>query len=73
MCAEGRTKTEWDSEKRSRLDALHATELGGTLDQSGEAELKTLLELVEAEEREWLSPGLDEQQLRNGEELLSEI
>ena len=46
----------WDGEKQARLDALRAAELGGTLDEAGEAELKALLELVEAEERERLAP-----------------
>lgn len=49
---------EWNGEKQARLDALRAAELSGTLDQASEAELKALLELIEAEERERLAPAL---------------
>jgi hypothetical protein len=49
---------EWDGEKQARLDALRAAELGGTLDEKGEAELSGLLELIEAEERARLAPAL---------------
>jgi hypothetical protein len=51
-------KMEWDGEKQARLDALRAAELSGTLDETGEAELKALLELVEIEERERLAPAM---------------
>lgn len=51
-------KMEWDGEKQARLDALRAVELGGTLDEAGEAELKALLKLVEADEQERLAPAL---------------
>jgi len=47
---------EWDGEQQARLDGLRAAELSGTLDEAGEAELKALLELVEAQERERLAP-----------------
>lgn len=49
---------EWDGEKQARLDALRAAELTGTLDEAGEAELNTLLESVEAQERERLAPAI---------------
>ena len=51
-------KMEWDGEKQARLDALRAAELSGTLDEAGEAELRALLGVVEAEERERLAPAL---------------
>jgi hypothetical protein len=51
-------KMGWDGEKQARLDALRAAELGGTLDETGKAELESLLELVEAEERARLAPAL---------------
>jgi hypothetical protein len=58
MRKERLTKMKWDDEKQARLDALRAAELTETLDEEGEAELKALLELVEADERERLAPAL---------------
>ena len=49
---------EWNEKKQTRLDALRAAELAGTLDKVGEAELVALIESLEAEERERLSPAL---------------
>lgn len=49
---------EWDVEKQARLDVLHAAELTDNLDEADEAELKALLELIEAEERGRLAPAL---------------
>ena len=47
---------EWNDEKQARLDALRASQLAGTLDDSDEAELNALIELLEVEERERLGP-----------------
>jgi len=49
---------EWDDERQARLDALRTAELAGTLDEAAKAELATLIESVEAEERERLVPAL---------------
>lgn len=49
---------EWNDEKQTRLDALRAAELTGTLDEAGEAELAALIEFLEAQERERLAPAL---------------
>jgi len=49
---------EWNNEKQARLDALRAAELTGTLDEASKAELATLIESLEAEERERLAPAL---------------
>lgn len=51
-------KTKWDDEKQARLDALRDAQLAGTLDDAGQAELDSLIELLEAEERERLEPAL---------------
>jgi len=49
---------EWNDEKQARLDALRAAELMGTLDKTDKAELTTLIEALEAEERERSAPAL---------------
>ncbi len=49
---------EWNDKKQARLDALQTAELAGTLDEAGKTELATLIEAVEAEERERLAPAL---------------
>ncbi len=48
----------WNDEQQARLDVLRAAELTGALDQVGEVELETLIELLEAEEEEQLAPAL---------------
>lgn len=49
---------EWNDEQQARLDALRAAELTGALDETGQAELTALVELLEAAERERLAPAL---------------
>jgi hypothetical protein len=48
----------WNDEQQARLDALRTAEITGTLDQAGETELETLIELLEAEEQERLAAAL---------------
>jgi len=48
----------WNDEKQARLDALRAAELMGALDKANKAELTTLIESLEMEERERLAPAL---------------
>ena len=55
---EGEGMMEWDDERQARLDALRTAELAGTLDEAAKAELATLIESLEAEERERLVPAL---------------
>ena len=55
---EGEGMMEWDDERQARLDALRTAELAGTLDETAKAELATLIESLEAEERERLVPAL---------------
>lgn len=48
----------WNGKKQTRLDALRAAELTGTLDEADEAELAALIESLEAGERERLAPAM---------------
>jgi len=54
---------EWDDERQARLDALRTAELAGTLDEAAKAELATLIESLEAEERERLALALARMQV----------
>ncbi len=49
---------EWNDEKQARLDALRVAGLTGTLDEASKAELTALIESLETEERERLTPAL---------------
>ena len=53
---------EWNDKKQAQLDALRAAELTGALDEASKAELTTLIESLEAEERERLAPALAQMQ-----------
>ena len=49
---------EWNDEKQARLDSLRSAKLSGTLDEQGQEELQTLIELLAMEEQERLAPAL---------------
>jgi len=53
---------EWNDKKQARLDALRTAELAGRLDKAGEAELNALIESLEIEEKDRLSPAMAQMQ-----------